>query len=314
MCLQMSLDMKRFQVGSVTLWVVVFLVIFAILLMASLQFANRQSHATIVQEQEEQAFAAAEGGVHQALWLLNSGTETTTSLEALVVAEDVSNSAGEVVARYSLSFSDVTADQIRVESMGRDAEVPQVCQVIAALLRRAGSGGFVIETWEHSVSADCATPSGPVSAPLIVPIPITLGDTDPSRSLTASTPVQYYTFSGVAGNRIRLKARSSTFTPFLTLTDPTGVPIADAGQAFRLAHVRFEARVRQIQDNLLTSIGWPGGGGCNSSLYNACIPSDIENPDPAISYFGLPQTGAYVLELRSTTPAVGAYTLETEKM
>lgn len=290
------------EAGAITLWVVVFLVIFAIMLMASLQYVTRQSHETIIQEQEDQAFAAAEAGIHQALWLLNSGTETPLTLATTVVENDVTNSTSEVLARYNLTFSDVRSDHIRVESFGRDAAAPQVCQVVRADIDQAAAGGFVISSWEHAVSGSCPAVAGPAATKTIV-----LGNKD-NETLTAAKLVSRYQFSGQAGDKIRITVQGTGFTPQLSLFDPKGVLIAEAGGAYRLAHVRLAARLRQIQDNLTAQLGGPSTKGCSNFLYHMCIPYDINN------YFELLSDGIFRLEVSSTTLDLGDFELKTEKL
>lgn len=285
------------EAGAITLWVVVFLVIFAVMLMASLQYVTRQSHATIIQEQEEQAFAAAEAGIHQALWLLNSGAQTSLSLVTTTVDQEVKNSAGDVLARYNLTFSDERDDHIRVESLGRDAAVSSVCQVVRADIDKVSAGGFVISSWEHAVSGSC-----PATTTTTIALPGQVNDT-----LIGAGFVSYYQFSGQAGDKIRITVESTAFTPQLTLYDPNGDRLAEAGGAFRLAHVRLEARLRQIQDNLRAQLGGPPTSGCSTNLYILCFPNNINDDFP------LPLDGIYRLEISSTGPAVGQFTLKTEK-
>lgn len=292
---------RAMEAGAITLWVVVFLVIFAIMLMASLQYVTRQSHETIIQEQEEQAFAAAEAGLHQALWLLNSGGQTPLNLAATEVDEEVTNSTGEVLARYKLKFSDERDDHIRVESFGRDAAVPSVCQVVRADIDKVAAGGFVISSWEHAVSGACPTAGS--AAARTVGLPGMAND-----ALAAAGSVSYYQFAGQAGDKIRIMVQSTAFTPQLTLYAPSGTLLAEAGGAFRLAHVRLEARWRQIQDNLTAQLGRVPTTGCSTSLYILCFPYDIND------YFVLPQDGNYRLEISSTGSVVGQFRLETEKL
>lgn len=301
------------QAGSVTLWVVGVLVLFAVLLSASLQFITRQSHATIIQEQEEQAFAAAEGGIHHALWLLNSGSQTIASLPGIVVdREPLTNSTGEVVARFSLRFEAPASDRVTVTATGSDEVQPDICQIIRAQIGPAASGGYAIADWEHLIEADCVPTSPGVGRLAAAPTAITLGSTH-DAALTDAEPVHDYTFTVSAGDQIRLTVQSSTFTPRLTVTDAAGVVVAQYGEEWQLAHVRYEARLRQIQDSLTTFAGrGTDDGGCASSIYTACIPRDLEG-SPLDAWWSPPADGTYQVEIGIVTGQVGDYRFETEK-
>lgn len=300
--------------GSTTLWVVVFLVIFAVLLAASLQFITRQSHATIVQEQEEQAFAAAEAGLHHTLWLLNSGTATVASLSSTtIVNEPVTNSAGEVVARFSLTFSDVQPTSLTVTALGLDAVRADICQSVTGVISAAPAGGYVLSRWDHTITASCPAGSGPGGA-TVTTFPITLINQFIAKALSAGEPIHRYVFSGASGDQVRFKVRSTLFTPLITLRDPAGVVIASAGHEWRLAHVRYEAALFRWQENLLAAVGVPltslPSASCLSSIYVACIPRNIDDPN---QWYTLPADGLYQLDLVSSNLTFGSYTLETEK-
>lgn len=302
------------QRGSATLWAVMFLVIFAVLLSASLQFITRQAHTTIVQEQEEQAFAAAEAGLHHVLWLLNSGTETIPSLSAkTIVHEPVINDAGDVVAHFSLTYSNLQPNGLTVASVGSDAGRVDICQSITGIVSAAPAGGYVLTQWDHTVTANCPAPAGSgKSGGSIATFPINLINQLIPKNLSAVEPSHRYVFSGSNGDLIRLKVRSTEFTPLITLKDPAGVVIASAGHEWRLAHVRYEATLRRWQDNLLAKTGAPllAVPNCNSSVYLACIPRDIDDLN---EWYTLPVDGLYQLDLVSSNLILGSYSLETEK-
>lgn len=294
------------QAGSITLWVVVMLVIFAVLLTASLQFITRQSHATIIQEQEEQAFAAAEGGVHQTVWLLNSGAKTLSDLNTTTVADEpVANSNGDVVARFTLGFSGIDARGVTVLSTGRDEGQPRVCQIVQARVTRVDSGGFSITGWEHLVSTNCrpappVTTGGAAGSPVN---PITLDNNNHSGQLQSSQIVHHYTFNAPAGTKFRFIAIGQNFTPTLKLQDSTGVVMAEAGFAHQLAHVRWTGMLYGLQESLRASLqntGDTSPAGCGAAVYQACI------------LWASTDAGPYYLELGSSTAKVGAFELKTE--
>ncbi len=314
-------DMTRwYQRGSTTLWVVVFLVIFAVLLTASLQFVTRQSHATIVQEQEEQAFAAAEAGLHHVLWLLNSGTETITSLPGkTIVDEPMTNKEGEVVARFSITFSNATPQGIVVTAVGSDAVRADICQSINADIAATPAGGYIFTRWDHILSPVCATAAGSAAVldpagGRIITTSLSLQEHNLTKPLEAAETVHRYIISvdpkDVPAD-IRIKVSSNSFTPALSLKDPSGTEVAYAGQEWRLAHVRYEAAVRRWQENLTASIGRGlGGPTCDSSQYLACIPRDLESHN---TWFTLVSPGLYQLDITSVDTTRGTYTLKTEK-
>lgn len=305
--------------GSTTLWVVVFLVIFSVLLTASLQFINRQSHATIVQEQEDQAFAAAEAGIHHVLWLLNSGTQTISSLtRETIVNEPITNSTDEIVARFSITFSEVTASSVSVTSVGSDATRLDVCQSITADIQTTSAGGFVVSRWDNAVTPVCAAATVASSSAGddigVATATLALQDQTVVKPLTATEATHRYIISVLPVDvpvDVRIKVRSTSFTPTISLRDPSGVEVAYAGQEWSLAHVRYEATLRRWQESLSTSIrGGTRGPTCDSSQYLACIPADLETHG---TWFTLSSPGLYQLDVSSIDSTRGTYTLETDK-
>lgn len=282
------------------------LVIFASLLAAALQFINRQSHATILQEQTEQAFAAAEGGLHHVVWLLNSGEEAMTTLPG-ILNEPMTNSAGETVATFFLSFSGVSASSITVTAVGRDGGVPDICQVIIARVVASPAGGYSLSDWNHQGGADCASaPGASASSPGIVTTSIALDTPQQTvdKSFSAQDLVHRYMVAGKAGQQVQFKVKSNAFTPTLVLKDSAGTAIAYAGQEWQLAHVRYQAAVLAWRENMTAFIGRPPVDDvCRSSVYTACIPRD------ATTWLTLPEDGLYQLEITSIDDTRGDYSL-----
>ncbi len=152
---------RRGQRGAVMTITLMFLVILLVVVTAWLNFAVRQSHQVVDQEQEEQAFHIAEAGVEYTLFLLNSGTYAPTGLisEGSLVRA-VSDSSGNIIGAAELSFQPGGAGvPLKVSSLGHDLTVERRCQLITAeaadMTGAVGGTRYYVRSWDHELDVEC---------------------------------------------------------------------------------------------------------------------------------------------------------------
>jgi hypothetical protein len=145
------------QAGGIMLLVLVLLIVSIAIMSAMLRYVSRQSHETVDQEQEEQAFNAADSGVSYVLWLLDpdGGGEVPTSVSTMsrVVYDDL----GEPIGTFTID--DIVADTgvITFTSTGRHIALTNRCQAIVVELKQREAGAQYIATnWDHQVGYPCS--------------------------------------------------------------------------------------------------------------------------------------------------------------
>lgn len=145
------------------------LLVFLIILGASVRAVSRQARETTNQVQEEQAFHLAEAGVQYTLWLLDpDGGGYLPAALPPVTAHPVIDAAGKTVGTFFLVFSNGQPDSVTVTSIGKDAVIMNRCQTIVADIA-ASDGVYRVVSWDHLVSTGCtggpALPSVPGASP-----------------------------------------------------------------------------------------------------------------------------------------------------
>jgi len=159
------------QRGGVMLLVLVLLIVFIVMMSATLRYVIRQSHETVDQEQEEQAFNAADAGISYALWLLNPNLHdpdinpfdirqmAQNPHDTVVTNHPVQDDNGMLIGTFT--FDDLNSVQpghnyMNFRSIGQDAVLTDRCQAIRATLREVVSGEpYVVVSWDHQVGYPC---------------------------------------------------------------------------------------------------------------------------------------------------------------
>lgn len=149
--------------GGVLLLVVMLMIVFIAMMTYTLRFVVRQSHETINQEQEEQAFWAADSGVSYALWLLDGGnkvpgdfTTPLPSFTALITDHAVTDDLGQQIGSFSLVDIVEVDSTLQLRSIGKDVNLSNRCQSIEVGLRQLQPGEpYVVTQWNHQVGYPC---------------------------------------------------------------------------------------------------------------------------------------------------------------
>ena len=218
--------MPRFsQHGSTTLLTLVLLLITILILASLAQLISRQSNTIVNQEQEEQAFGAADAGVEYVKWLLKAGQSPSD-----IATNPPQNQVLNTISNFSLPQTHIqttdTSISFRVE--GHDHHNPNVCQIVDATLCQSNNGAWPAVQWQHYVTPNCnnaPTPSytscpGSLLAAAATPTPT------PTPPPPASTPTP-----------TPAPAVTPTPTPVPPATPtPTPVTTACGGNAEGLVH------------------------------------------------------------------------------
>lgn len=146
------------QTGGIMLLVLMLLIVFITIMSATLRYVIRQSHETVDQEQEEQAFNIADSGVSYVLWLLDPGPTggqiQPTSVG--VINQAVYDNIGNQIGVFTIDNIVAGTGEIAFSSIGRDLVLVDRCQVIEVELRQVESGGqFIVTDWDHQVGYPC---------------------------------------------------------------------------------------------------------------------------------------------------------------
>ena len=148
--------------GGVLLIVMVMMIVFVTMAAYALRFVVRQSHETINQEQEEQAFWIADSGVSYVAWLLDpsGGNKAPGDILGLpsITNHVVTDDLGQTIGSFSLVDIVTVAgtNSIQLRSIGKDQVLTDRCQSIAVELRQLEVGGsYVVTQWNHQVGFLC---------------------------------------------------------------------------------------------------------------------------------------------------------------
>jgi hypothetical protein len=157
---QISYRENKTEQGGVLLLVMVIMIVFIAMTTYTLRFVVRQSHETVNQEQEEQAFGAADSGVSYTLWLLNpsGGNYDTGDIAALSAITDhpVTDNLGRQIGTFSLVDIVAGTRFLQLRSVGKDAVLSNKCQTIFVKLRQLELGEpYVVTQWDHQVGVSC---------------------------------------------------------------------------------------------------------------------------------------------------------------
>ncbi len=163
--------------GSVMLLVMLMLILFVMIMAASVRFIARQSQQTVLQEQEEQAFEIADAGINYALWLLGEAgggftpQEIVANPPASATDHVVRTATGGTVGEFDLVFGPACSEWVQVRSFGYDQIKTELCQVIDAQINRFASGDLRITRWDHLVGYPCVSTYTPAPQPTCAPGP-----------------------------------------------------------------------------------------------------------------------------------------------
>jgi len=139
------------------LLVLIIMIVFVVMMTYTLRFIVRQSHETINQTQEEQAFGVADSGVSYAYWLLDpAGGNYIPATFPAIIDHVVTDDLGQQIGTFS--FVDVATGTgfVQLRSIGKDASLVDKCQSIAIELRQLQAGEpYMITQWNHQVGSLC---------------------------------------------------------------------------------------------------------------------------------------------------------------
>lgn len=131
------------QRGGVLVITLVILVVFLVMMVATVGLVNRQFHEIVGQEQEEQAFQISEAGVSYALWLLDNDLVDYKSPQGVTDYQviDETKEPKEVLGTFDLTFETLSFVEpigpatIKVKSIGEDAVLTKRKQTIEAVIQ-----------------------------------------------------------------------------------------------------------------------------------------------------------------------------------
>jgi hypothetical protein len=157
--------------GTITLVILLMLVVFALILGASIQFISRQSHETTNQEVIGKSFGLADTGAQNVLWILrqewiyfqdeggiDQQVRPVDYLKLGTFAREVRDDGeAEVIGKFE---ADVTEDQdqdyIKMRIRGQNLNLDAQCQTLDVEYRRDAGGKFQITDWEYVPGVSCA--------------------------------------------------------------------------------------------------------------------------------------------------------------
>lgn len=155
------------SLGSITLLVLVTLLVFVIIVSASIGFISRQSHEITNKEQEQKSFGVADAGVQFVLWLLSTdGGKTPLELidmynndpTSTTLNRTLTGSDGEHIGSFSLiNFRLDGTGNLSFLSIGKDKTGGTLCQTIEAIVSPSTANGFQLTSWNHRANNQCPT-------------------------------------------------------------------------------------------------------------------------------------------------------------
>lgn len=171
--------------GTVTLVVLLMLVLFALITIASIQFIARQSHDTTGQEVVGKSFGLADSGVQFILWMIRQDQINVPDpldpdsypasfvqvnpidyLEEVSQREDgkyvkgvIEDDPSDVVGQFEAKLKSINEDrdQLTVTIMGRDYQREIECQTVDVEYKKDTSDPpvFQIVDWEYVYGSKC---------------------------------------------------------------------------------------------------------------------------------------------------------------
>lgn len=150
-------DIGYNQVGGVMLLVLMLMIVFIVIASATLRYVIRQSHETIDQEQEEQAFNAADSGVAYVYWLLDPAGGQKVPADIAETTRAVYDDSDAEIGTFTINDIITNTDEIEFTSTGRDTELTERCQVIKVRLRQpVDNERYILTDWDHLVGYPCS--------------------------------------------------------------------------------------------------------------------------------------------------------------
>lgn len=165
------------QRGGILLLVLLMLLVFMIISVAGLRFIVRQSHQTVLQEQEEQAFAIADAGVSYTMWLLSAAGGNFTPQQLVASPppsarnHSLTNTAGETIGKFDVFYGPACSDYLEFRSIGYDMVKTDLCQVVTGKVQQFTSGEFKLIKWDHLLGYPCNQAFQPTPAACPSPTP-----------------------------------------------------------------------------------------------------------------------------------------------
>lgn len=306
------------QRGSITALVLVMMIVLAVILAASMQFIARQSHQTIVQEQEEQAFAAAEAGIQHVLWLLHpdGGGYTVDTLHSSQPASlrdhPLTTAGGDVLAYFTVTTQTPTGGRLKTRSEGRDASLQALCQTIDVEVAQVGSAVSLV-SWNHRPTTECGSGS---TVAAIKPLRFVAGQptvTVQERVESSQVTHHTYAFAGVAGEQVQLQVVSEAGQPYVILRDTQRVELATAGYGAVTTQTRLAYVADTIGASLRAVVGQPvvTSSSCASPGVT-CLPEATGAAEGG-QWFELPADGVYYVDVVLPAAMTTTYELRATK-
>jgi Tfp pilus assembly protein PilX len=146
--------MKSQEAGSILLLVLVLLLSFGIMFVAFARLVGLGSHQATVQEQDNQAFHAAEAGVNYALWYINQSGVDPNSLVSVTDWPVRNPMTQEIIGEFDITYevqSNGAETTIIGLVAGRDPVLTTRTETIEVELWSSSSevGSFGIRRWQH---------------------------------------------------------------------------------------------------------------------------------------------------------------------
>jgi len=139
------------------LLVLMMLILFIAIMSATLQYVIRQSHETVDQEQEEQAFNVADSGVSYVQWMLDPTGGQKLPADIVVMTQMVHDDLGQEIGTFTIDDLWADTNEIIFTSTGRDVELTDRCQVIRVGMKQLEADEqYVLTEWDHLVGYPCS--------------------------------------------------------------------------------------------------------------------------------------------------------------
>lgn len=297
--------------GAITLFVVVMLLVFVIIMAASIQYISRQANQVTNSEIENQAIGIADTGVQYTLWLLDreGGNLTPTDLIQNKPPETVNHAVADnnnkTLGSFTINYDGLDASgNLSLHSYGQVAIADKdICQTIAATISPFIGGVYRITSWSHLPGNTCP---GTVFGCTTQPLPF---DVTHEGNLTGSDcvspgntlPADIYTFDGTANQVVQIDVTSFDFNPYLALLDPNNNQIVRNDSTVPVP--KALAALPFVGDLLNQFTAHADVSTCDyDPNLGACIAPDGNG-------YTLPETGTYKLVVGTLDPTTGVYEL-----
>lgn len=140
------------------LLILMLMIVFIVIVSATLRYVVRQSHETVDQEQEEQAFNIADSGVSYVLWLLNPEPDGMAKLpgDIVTITQTVRDEADNEIGNFTIDNIVADTSEIKFTSTGKDKVLTDRCQVINVELKQlVADEPYIVTGWDHLVGYPC---------------------------------------------------------------------------------------------------------------------------------------------------------------